>query len=78
LEDNTDPGSFDARSTQNADLGQHHGIGGGQSAVDELAIATEHAPFRHRNAMKRVGVGQQTKKQKVEKEGIDEVCEKAT
>jgi hypothetical protein len=45
---------------------------------DELAIATEHAPFPHRNAMKRVGVGQQTKKQKTDKEGIDEVCEKAT
>ena len=50
----------------------------GKFVVDELAIATEHAPFRHRNAMKRVGVGQQTKKQKTDKEGIDEVCEKAT
>jgi hypothetical protein len=72
LEDNTDPGSFDARSTQNADLGQHlpPELEVGKNAVDELAIATEHAPFRHRNAMKRVGVGQQTKKQKVEEEGI--------
>ena len=51
----------------------------GKFAVEELAIATEHAPFRHRNvAKKRVTVGQQTKKQKVEKEAIGEVYEKAS
>lgn len=50
----------------------------GKFAVEELAIATEHAPFRHRNVAKKgVTVGQQTKKQKVEKEAIGEVCEKA-
>ena len=33
----------------------------GSYAVDELAIATEHAPFRHKNIPK--GVGTQTKQQ---------------
>jgi hypothetical protein len=37
--------------------------------VDELAIATEHAPFRHKNAItRRAQVGTQRKKAKVEAE----------
>jgi hypothetical protein len=37
-------------------------------SVDEMAIATEHAPFRHKNTVK--GVGSQVKKAKTD--NIDE------
>ena len=37
-------------------------------SVDEMAITTEHAPFRHKNTVK--GVGSQMKKAKTDK--IDE------
>lgn len=38
--------------------------GGDEYIVDEMAIATEHAPFRHRSTIKEVGA--QVKKQKIE------------
>ncbi len=42
----------------------HQSAGGkGYYTVDELAIATEHAPFRHKNITKEVGF--QLKKQKI-------------
>jgi hypothetical protein len=39
---------------------------GGRYVVDEMALATEHAPFRHKNTRKEVG--SQRKKQKTEEE----------
>jgi tRNA splicing endonuclease len=46
-------------------------VQGDEFAVEELAIATEHAPFRHKNTSKRVG--EQRKKQKVAPEDKDGV-----
>jgi hypothetical protein len=42
----------------------------GEFVVHEMAIATEHAPFRHKNPVKRVG--EQRKKQKVVASGVKE------
>lgn len=39
-------------------------VGNGQHEIDELAMATEHAPFRHKKVV--VGIGGQRKKPRTE------------
>lgn len=50
-------------------------VGEGEFQVDEMAIATEHAPFRHKNTNKQVG-SQVKKRPRTQEEDEDKVREK--
>ena len=63
MENDANVGEIHAGSTQDPYFGEPAALNGAL-VVNELAIATEHAPFRHKNQQaKKEEVGAQVKKQ---------------